>query len=303
MSHWRGLSLVCPRCRGELAARPSGAACRQCGMAFAEQEGVLELIAGSRGTPGFDPHFFSTLREVEGRHFWFVGRRQVVLSALRRAIPDLASRRLFDVGCGSGGLLAFLARSGVRVAGACDVYPESLRLVRGQLDVPLLRVDEGRPLPLGRGYDLLGMFDVLEHIDDDVGALRTLRESLAQAGALILTVPAHPWLYDEMDEIAFHRRRYTRTGLRRVLEESGFEVRILSHFMSPLVPILVAIRSAGRLLHAGSGRALERRRAEFRVVPGVNGLMRGVLALERAVMAHAPVPFGSSLVAVAVRDR
>ena len=116
MSHWRGLSLVCPRCRGELAAQPPGAACRQCDAEYAEQEGVLELVAGGRGTPGFDPHFFSTLRGVEDRHFWFVGRRQVVLSALRRAVPDLASRRLFDVGCGSGGLLAWLRRSGVTVA-------------------------------------------------------------------------------------------------------------------------------------------------------------------------------------------
>jgi SAM-dependent methyltransferase len=264
---------------------------------------VLELVAGHRGTPGFDPHFFSTLREVEDRHFWFVGRRQVVLSALRRAVPDLASRRLFDVGCGSGGLLAFLSRSGVAVAGACDVYPESLRLVRAQLDVPLLRVDEGRRLPLGRGYDLLGMFDVLEHIDDDVGALRALGESLAPGGALVLTVPAHPRLYDEMDEIAFHRRRYERAGLRRVLEEGGFEVRLLSHFMSPLVPILILIRWAGKRLHGGRSRVLQRRRAEFRVVPGVNALMRGVLALERAAMAHAPLPFGSSLVAVAVRGR
>jgi SAM-dependent methyltransferase len=264
---------------------------------------MLELVAGSRGSPGFDPHFFSTLREVEDRHFWFVGRREVVLSALRRAVPDLAARRLFDVGCGSGGLLAFLRRSGVTVAGACDVYPESLRLVRAQVDVPLVRVDEGRRLPLGRGYDLFGMFDVLEHIDDDIGALRALRESLAPGGVLVLTVPAHPRLYDEMDEIAFHRRRYERAGLRRALEESGFEVRLLSHFMSPLVPILVLMRSAGRRLHGGRSRALERRRAEFRVVPGVNALMRGVLAVERAVMTHVTVPFGSSLVAVAVRGR
>jgi len=303
MSHWRGLALVCPRCRGELAGRPTGVACLECGAEYSEQEGVLELVAGCRGTAGFDPHFFATLREVEDRHFWFVGRRQVVLSALRRAVPDLRSRRLFDVGCGSGGLLDFLSHNGVAVAGACDVYPESLRLVRARLDVPLVRVDEGRPPPLGRGYDLLGMFDVLEHIDDDVGTLRALRESLAPGGALVLTVPAHPRLYDEMDEIAFHRRRYERAGLRRALEQSGFEVRLLSHFMSPLVPILVAIRAVGRRLHGGRSRALERRRVEFRVVPGVNALMRGVLALERAAMAHAPVPFGSSLVAVAVRGR
>jgi len=301
MSHWRGLSLVCPRCRGELRARPPGAACRQCDAEYAEQEGVLELVAGRRGAPGFDPHFFSTLREVEDRHFWFVGRRQVVLSALRRAVPDLASRRLFDVGCGSGGLLSFLSRSGVRVAGACDVYPESLRLVRARIDVPLVRVDEGRDPPLGPGHDLLGMFDVLEHIDDDVGALRALREALRPGGALVLTVPAHPSLYDEMDELACHRRRYRRADLRRVIDQAGLEVRLISHFMSPLVPALAVVRWAGRVARFTRERAVERREAEFRVIPGLNAAVRGVLALERIVMRLTSLPFGSSIVAVAAR--
>jgi hypothetical protein len=121
-------------------------------------------------------------------------------------------------------------------------------------------------------------------------------------GALILTVPAHKWLFDEMDELAFHRRRYDRRGLRRVLEQSGFEVRLLSHFMSPVVPILLLVRSAGRVLRRRHSR-LERRRTEMEVVPVFNELMRGLLALERAMMALLPLPFGSSIVAVALRER
>jgi len=301
MSLWRGLAVVCPACRGELAAGPPGATCAGCGASYEDEDGVLRLVAGRLGVPGFDPHFFSALHEVEDRHFWFVGRRQVVLSALRREVPDFASRRLFDIGCGSGGLLAFLARSGVPVCGACDVYPESLRLVRTRLDVPLLLVDEGRRPPLGPGYDLFGMFDVLEHVDDDVDALRGLWEALAPGGGLVLTVPAHPWLFDEMDEIAFHRRRYRRSDLRRALDLAGFEVKLLSHFMAPLVPVLTVVRSLGRPF--GRRSSTERRQIEFRVVPGVNGLMRGVLALERAAMARLALPFGSSIVAVAARPR
>lgn len=299
MGGWRELSLACPACRGEVAEAPGGAACRGCGAVYPEDEGTLRLVAGRRGVPGFDPHFFATLRAVEDRHFWFVGRRQVVLSALRRAVPDLGSRRLFDIGCGSGGLLAFLARSGIAVAGACDVYPESLRLVRERLDAPLVQVDEGRPLPLGTGYDLFGMFDVLEHVDDDVAALRGLHGALVAGGALVLTVPAHPWLFDEMDRIAFHRRRYRRAELRRALEAAGFEVRLLTHFMSPVVPALAVTRPLQRVLRRGTSH--ERRQTEFRVVPGVNGLMRGVLALERAALRAHPLPFGSSIVAVAAK--
>ena len=123
MSHWRGLSLVCPRCRGELAARPPGAACRQCDAEYGEQEGVLELVVGGRGTPGFDPHFFSTLREVEDRHFWFVGRRQVVLSVLRRAVPEPVSQVTFIDG------LRLLEKA-LHTPGAVTRWPMYIRNVK-----------------------------------------------------------------------------------------------------------------------------------------------------------------------------
>jgi SAM-dependent methyltransferase len=264
---------------------------------------MLDLRVGRHGSPGFDPHFFESLQKVEEQHFWFVGRRETVLGALRLGVPDWAKRRLFDIGCGTGGLLAFLGSNGIPLAGACDAYPESLRLVRARLDLPLVLVDEGRLPPLGQGYDLLGMFDVLEHLDDDVGTLHSLAEALVPGGALVLTVPAHPWLFDEMDVLACHRRRYTRAGLRRALEEAGFEVLRLGHFMSPTVPALLLIRALGRLLPGGRANAVERRQAELRVLPGFNGMMRGILAIERGVATLVSLPFGSSLIAVAARPK
>jgi 2-polyprenyl-3-methyl-5-hydroxy-6-metoxy-1,4-benzoquinol methylase len=297
------VSLVCPRCRGELRDGEKEAVCTSCGSRYARQDGILDLTAGKTGAPGFDPHYFDTLAEVEGTHFWFVVRRQIILDALRRGVPDLERRRLFDIGCGSGGLLEFLARQGVPVGGACDAYRESLEIVRRRIDAPLVLVDEGRLPPLAPGHTLLSLFDVLEHIDDDQGTLRFLRSVLEPGGALVLTVPAHPFLFDEMDELAHHRRRYRKRDLRELLEAAGFRVRVLTHFMSPLVPPLVAVRWVGRALF-GRARGLQRRRAEFRVVPGLNGLLRHVLSVERLWIRLAPwlpVPFGSSLVAVAVR--
>ena len=148
------------------------------------EDGILRLTLGREGAPGYDPHFFNTLERVEGRHFWFVARREVILDALRRAVPDLEHRGLFDIGCGSGGLLQYLAARGVTVAGACDAYLESLEIVRRRIAAPLVLVDEGRLPPLGPGQELLGLFDVLEHLDDDRGVLRFLRSALALIAAL-----------------------------------------------------------------------------------------------------------------------
>jgi len=295
------LSLVCPRCRAPLALAEQGAACGFCNARFPAHEGILDLRAGRLGAAGFDPHYFPTLARVERDHYWFATRREVVRDVLRDAVPDLAGRALFDIGCGSGGLLAFLAESGVAVAGACDVYPESLALVRKRVAAPLLLVDEGRFPPLGAGQTLLSLFDVLEHIDDDVGALAWAHSTLEPGGILLLTVPAHPFLFDEMDEIAHHRRRYARGELGSKLRAAGFGVRRLTHFMAPLVP-LVALRWAARALRARPS-AMERRQAELSVTPVLNGLMRALLRLERPLVRAGALPFGTSLVAVAERSR
>jgi 2-polyprenyl-3-methyl-5-hydroxy-6-metoxy-1,4-benzoquinol methylase len=259
-------------------------------------------VAGRIGAPGFDPHYFATLRVVEERHFWFRSRRRVILHALESAVPDLARRALFDIGCGSGGLLEFLDRSGVPLAGACDAYLQSLEMVRRRVGAPLVLVDEGRLPPLGPGQSLLAMFDVLEHVDDDEGTLRFLHSVLEPGGVLVLTVPAHPFLFDEMDELAHHRRRYRRAELRDKLRAAGFEIRRLTHFMAPLVPLLMAARALGRLLPGGRARAPERRAAELRVVPGLNAALGLLTAIERVYLRlGGPAPFGSSLLAVAAR--
>ena len=290
------LRLVCPRCRAALAAGAAGASCAACGARFPLHGGILDLRSGRVGAPGFDPHYFPTLAAVERDHYWFATRREVVRDVLRDAVPDLGRRPLFDVGCGSGGLLAFLGESGVPLAGACDVYPESLALVRQRVAAPLVLVDEGRFPPLAAGYSLLSLFDVLEHIDDDVGTLRHLIDVLEPGGVLVLTVPAHPFLFDEMDEIAHHRRRYRRGELRDKLEASGFRVLRLAHFMAPLVPF-VAVRWLARVLPGRT--SLERRKLELRVIPVANGLMRALLRLERPLVRRGLLPFGSSLIAVA----
>jgi SAM-dependent methyltransferase len=265
------------------------------------EDGILRLALGREGAPGYDPHFFDTLDRVEGRHFWFVARREVILDALRRAVPDLDRRGLFDIGCGSGGLLKYLGTRGVRVAGACDAYLESLEIVRRRMAVPLVLVDEGRLPPLGPGHEILALFDVLEHLDDDRGMLRFLHSVLAPGGVVVLTVPAHPFLFDDRDELAHHRRRYRRDELRRKLEEAGFSVSVLSHFMAPLVPALLALRAVSRLVPSSHRRSRERQALEFRVVPVLNALVRAVLAVERRVLRLGSLPFGSSIIAVAVR--
>jgi SAM-dependent methyltransferase len=232
-----------------------------------------------------------------------VSRRDVILDGLRRHVPDLAERPLYDVGCGPGGLLAYLAANGVPVAGACDSFHEALALARRKLDAPLAHVADDGPPPLAPGRRMLGMFDVLEHIDDDEATLRWAAGVLEPGGILVLTVPAHPFLFDEADVLAHHRRRYRRREFGERIRRAGFEVRLLTHFMSPLVPMLLAARSLGRLVRGRHQSVAAQRNAELRVVPVINGVMRALLAVERRALRLGRPPFGTSLLAVAARPR
>jgi SAM-dependent methyltransferase len=277
--------------------------CVQCHATYQEEDGIIVLASARASTPGYDPHYFATLPRVEETHFWFVHRREVILEVIRRQVPDFEDRPLFDVGCGSGGLLSFLERSGVPLAGACDAYVEGLRLARRRVKAPLVLVGEGGLPPIAPGQKMIGLFDVLEHLDDDLAMLRFFNESLEVGGALVITVPAHPFLFDEMDELAHHRRRYRTTELRDRLRAAGFEVRFLGHFMSCLVPLLLLVRTIGRLLPGLPPRPGARRDAELRVVPVLNQTLAALLRLESWLARWITLPFGTSLVAVARRPR
>lgn len=296
------LNVVCPTCRQALALVGATLRCATCDVGYEKRDGVWQLTLGRVGAPGYDPHHFESLPQIEGRHFWFLARRQLILDVLRRTVPDLSQRSMFDVGCGSGGLAAFLTSHGVRLSGACDAYPEALQIAGRKIDVPLFLVDEGRLPPLGAGQSMIGLFDVLEHIDDDVATLSWIAEVLEPGGYLVLTVPAHPALYNDADRSAHHRRRYGMTELRGKLAAAGFRVRLLTHFMAPLAPaiLLSSWRQAGwrRVRRRPPATPLG---ARIQVRAGLNAAMGLVLRLERGLLRWVSLPFGSSLIAVAER--
>jgi SAM-dependent methyltransferase len=297
------LPVVCPDCGQPLSIVGRTLQCTSCPRIYDDLgRDMWRLTIGSSGSPGYDPEQYAFLAEVEDDHYWFVSRRECLLDALRGALPDLGERALFDVGCGTGSLLGHLAQNGVRVAGGCDAYVEGLAITRRRTDAPLFLVDEGRRPPLACGQTLIGLFDVLEHIDDDEGTLRWLQSVLEPGGVLALTVPAHPLLWGVADVIARHRRRYRRGELRRKLESAGFRILRLTHFMASLAPPLAVLRTLERTVRVLSDSAPARRHAELEVHAVINGALRAVLALERHwLRIGGSFPFGSSLLAIAQR--
>jgi len=239
-----------------------------------------------------DRDFELHTHRAEDRHWWYRGRRK----AIERVIADLklpARARILDAGCGSGRNMVELARHGTvtgvelsdtsidvaRARGAGEVIAGSV------LDMPFD----------GDSFDLSVCLDVIEHLEDDLGALHELRRVLAPGGALLVTVPAYQWLWSGHDEVNHHHRRYTRRSLQRVAEQAGWEQMRTTYFNSLLLPAAILLRGLDRFSRKATESSLD-----LWVPPEpLNWLLERPLALEAALIGSGGrIPAGLSLLAV-----
>jgi SAM-dependent methyltransferase len=246
-------------------------------------------------TPRGDAEYlFDDLVAAEAWHFWFRARRTLVLWALRKYFP--ACRSVIDVGCGTGFVVQELQRTSptLRVVG-CDILHQAVSTARRrQPDLHLFQGDVLR-LSVQRQFDVIAALDVIEHLDDDEGALSEIFRTLQDGGGLIVTVPQHQWLWSQIDDFSHHRRRYDRAGLLGKLRAAGFEVLHCTSFFLSTLPLMVLGRFSRR--DGACDPA-----AELRISRAANALAGALLRPEWFLLrAGASLPIGGSLMAIARR--
>lgn len=141
-------------------------------------------------------------------------------------------------------------------------------------------------------FGLVCLFDVLEHVEDDQGALDCVYELVEKGGMVLLTVPAFQWLYGAHDEAHHHFRRYTSGRLRLLAERAGFRVKRHGYFNTFLFPLAASLRLSGRI----SGNA----RSDDAAIPSprMNRLLYWIFAAEAWLVPHFFFSFGVSAIAV-----
>jgi SAM-dependent methyltransferase len=229
---------------------------------------------------------------AEDRHWWYQGRRRVIERVIERlGLPDHA--RILDAGCGSGRNMVELARHGV-VTGV-ELSDTSVRLAR-ERDAGEVIEGSVMDMPFDEAtFDLAVSLDVIEHLEDDVGALRELRRVTKPGGALLVTVPAYQWLWSGHDEVNHHHRRYNRRTLLAAAQSAGWRLERSTHFNSLLLPAAILLRALERFKPAATKSSLD-----LWVPPApLNWALRQPLSLEAAAIGRGgSIPAGLSLLAV-----
>lgn len=251
---------------------------------------------------GYDPSFFEQLALVEDQHFWFQARNCLIFELVKRISSGLKPGYLvLEVGCGNGNVLRVLQKAcpeGMVVG--LELWFDGLLFARRRSDAFVVQGDV-RSCPFSKQFDLIGMFDVLEHIQEDQETLLSLWKQLAPGGRLLLTVPAHQFLWSYFDEAAHHCRRYSAVELRKKLTATGFEVEFQGQFMACIFPVVWIFRKIGGLRQRpNSTDARKLASEEFRLVPVANGILTLLLKLEaRWLASRRSLPIGTSFVAIA----
>ena len=233
---------------------------------------------------------YEQMAELDQRHWWYCARRDVVAALIRRVVRPPANAAILEIGCGTGHNFPMLSQFGHVDALELDDQARSIaekRLGRSIMSAPLPEL-AGVP---ERHYDLVGAFDVIEHIDDDRASIASIAERLKRGGKFVMTVPAHQWMWSAHDTVNHHKRRYSKRRLAQLIEGSPLKLDAVGYFNSLLFPVAIAERMASKALGKDGG--------DLALPPApLNAALKRTFAAERHLIGRVPLPPGLSLFAV-----
>lgn len=239
-----------------------------------------------------DKDFYKTYFEAEKSHWWFKVRRNIIRSLLRK-YKFSKTAKIFDFGCGSGYTVGYLQELGYDISGT-DISTEAIEfgLSRGIRNIAV--VQGGEISHLEGGFDLILALDVVEHTEDDSGAIGAIERALKPGGMAIITVPAYQWMWGVQDEVAHHFRRYTMPGLTGMVKRSGgFKVVRKTYFNTFLFPPIAVVRVLSKWFN------LKERESDFEISNRfLNGLFYFIFNIETYFLKFLNFPFGVSILII-----
>lgn len=254
--------------------------CPSCSFAPSLVDGFIAYareLADEGG--GFKASYFSELARLEEGNFWFQSRNELILWALQKYCPHFQS--LFEIGCGTGYVLSGISKlfPHAKLYGG-EIFTAGLHFAAARLpSVDFIQMD-ARNIPFQEEFDVIGAFDVLEHIEEDQTVLAQIHHALKPGGFLLLTVPQHPWLWSPVDTYSCHARRYTALDLHQKIRRARFQIKRSTSFVTTLLPAMMV----SRFFQSKKNADLFDPAQELKLNPFLNFLFSKLLFLEREMI-------------------
>ena len=232
---------------------------------------------------------------LEKYHWWYVTRRSILKNICDNYIKNKKELSILEIGCGSGGNLSFLSKYGELHAMETDDFA-----IKNAKSKKICEVRKGMlpdNIPYAKSFDIICLFDVLEHIQDDKLSLQAIYKYLNSNGKIILTVPAYMFLWSGHDIASHHKRRYTKNQISMLLKSAGFKKCYSSYYFSILFTILGPIRFIQRLFNINNVKHDIRKENRF-----LNYLMIKIFSIESKLLPYFSLPFGVSIVTIAAKN-
>jgi len=285
--------IVCPTDHTPLTQKGIVFICERCSYEAKLLDGVIHFhpdineIYENYHAKGLD-----TLYKSEQKHFWFKNRRALILKAFKKYVST--ADQIIEIGAGTGRIARELMNNGYKVQ-VGEIHSSGLEYAKSygveeRYQFDLLRA------PFLEHFDVVGMFDVLEHLDDEL-AVQKIHQILKAGGKVILTVPAHMWLWNRHDALAFHKKRYEVKELQNLFEKNGFRILQAHHFFVSLIPLLYL----RKLINPDDGTPprTEEYKKEFKEPWLINWLLNLILKFENQVVSIIKPKIGGSILLVA----
>lgn len=244
---------------------------------------------------GFESKFFSQLATLEANNFWFRSRNRLLIWTLKHYFPH--AKNFLEIGCGTGFVLSGIEQAFPKldICGS-EIFSTGLSFASQRLSRADLFQMDARKIPFDNEFDVIGAFDVLEHIKEDTVVLDEMYRAVRNFGGIVITVPQHPWLWSQADEYTHHICRYRAKDLKHKVERSGFKVIKMTSFVSLLLPLMMISRWQQQQKPLSKYDSLD----ELKISGWLNVILECVLSLERrAIQSGISFPVGGSLMLIA----
>jgi SAM-dependent methyltransferase len=267
--------------------------CKMCSVSIERKNGFFTLSPNTANDgEGFKIESFAFLANLEINNFWFNARNKLISWLIYKFNSNLES--FLEIGCGTGYVLTAIEKQFPKInLYGSELFVEGLAYASKRVPKATFMQMDARNIPFINEFDSIGLFDVLEHINEDTLVLENIFGALKPNGFLFITVPQHQWLWSQTDEMACHVRRYHTGDLDNKLKSAGFEVVFSSSFVFFLLPAMMLSRLLQNKKQTSSHN-------EFEIPRFLNFIFEKILNFEVFLMKKGiRFPIGGSRIMVA----